>query len=62
MVSVDKETGKILAEQCEQPEDIFKLSDANLLLVCWGHGVIVAFPFGAVWRKMVWCRLSFLMS
>ena len=31
-------------------------------LVCWGHGVIVAFPFGAVWRKMVWCRLSFLMS
>ena len=22
MVSVDKETGKILAEQCEQPEDI----------------------------------------
>ena len=62
VVSVDKETGKILAEQCEQPEDIFKLLMPIFFLVCWGHGVIVAFPFGAVWRKMVWCRLSFLMS
>lgn len=62
MVSVDKETGKILAEQCEQPEDILNFLMPIFFLVCWGHGVIVAFPFGAVWRKMVWCRLSFLMS
>lgn len=62
VVSVDKETGKILAEQCEQPEIFLNFLMPIFFLVCWGHGVIVAFPFGAVWRKMVWCRLSFLMS
>ena len=49
MVSVDKETGKILAEQCEQPEDIFKLSDANLLFGMLGTRSYRSFP---VWGRM----------
>ena len=49
VVSVDKETGKILAEQCEQPEDIFKLSDANLLFGMLGTRSYRSFP---VWGRM----------
>ena len=49
VVSVDKETGKILAEQCEQPEDIFKLSDANLLFGMLGTRSYRSFP---VWDRM----------
>lgn len=49
VVSVDKETGKILAEQCEQPEDIFKLSDANLLFGMLRTRSYRSFP---VWGRM----------
>ena len=46
-------------EQCEQPEDIFKLSDANLLFGMLGTRSYRSFPVWGRMRKMVWCRLSF---
>lgn len=54
MVSVDKKTGKTLAEKCEQPEDIFKLSDANLLFGMLGTRSYRSFP---VWGRMEKDRL-----
>lgn len=62
VVSVDKETGKILAEHVSSLKVFLNFLMPIFFLVCWGHGVIVVFPFGAVWRKMVCGRLSFLMS
>lgn len=49
VASVDKKTGEMLAEQCEQPEDIFKLSDANLLFGMLGTRSYHQFP---VWGRM----------
>ena len=44
-----KKQGRVLAEQCEQPEDIFKLSDANLLFGMLGTRSYRSFP---VWGRM----------
>lgn len=49
VASVDKETGEMLTEQCEQPEDIYKLSDANLLFGMLGTRSYRQFP---IWGRM----------
>lgn len=49
VASVDKKTGDMLTEQCEQPEDIYKLSDANLLFGMLGTRSYRQFP---IWGRM----------
>lgn len=49
VASVDKKTGEMLTEQCEQPEDIYKLSDANLLFGMLGTRSYRQFP---IWGRM----------
>ncbi|WP_455672375.1 6-bladed beta-propeller [Phocaeicola sp.] len=49
VASVDKKTGKALAEKCVQPEDIFKLSGANLLFGMLGTRSYNDFP---IWGRM----------
>lgn len=54
VASVDKKTGEMLTEQCEQPEDIYKLSDANLLFGMLGTRSYRQFP---IWGRMEKDRL-----
>ena len=49
VASVDKKTGEMLTEQCEQPKDIYKLSDANLLFGMLGTRSYRQFP---IWGRM----------
>lgn len=49
VASVDKHTGKVRAEKCVQPGDIWKLSDANLLFGMLGTRSYRQFP---VWGRM----------
>lgn len=49
VASVNKQTGKVRAEQCVQPDDIWKLSDANLLFGMLGTRSYRQFP---VWGRM----------
>ena len=54
VVSIDKKTGKMLTERCEQPENILKLSDANLLFGMLGTRSYHRFP---IWGRMEKDRL-----
>lgn len=49
VASVNKETGKVLTEKCEQPGDVWKLSDANLLFGMLGTRSYGHFP---IWGRM----------
>lgn len=49
VASVHKNSGKILAERCEQPGDIRKMSDANLLFGMLGTRSYNGFP---IWGRM----------
>lgn len=48
-VSVHKKSGKVLAERCEQPGDLRKMSDANLLFGMLGTRSYNGFP---IWGRM----------
>lgn len=49
VASVNKQTGKVRTEQCVQPDDIWKLSDANLLFGMLGTRSYRQFP---VWGRV----------
>lgn len=59
VVSVNKQTGKVLAEQCVCPGSIRQLSDANLLLGMLGTRSYGGFP---VWGTMMGGKLVQMLT
>jgi hypothetical protein len=62
VASVDKQSGKMVIEQCDTPkEDAYSLADINMQLGMVGRRATNNSRYGDVFQGMIWYRLLHLM-